>query len=436
MKRKLISIIALTLVMAMTLTACGTKGPEATNTKVEDKTVTINIMSTLVTEQEGTFEKEMADKYMKDHTNVKINLIGVPVNEISKKIIALNTSGDLPDAFFLPSEFMATADKMGLIEDNKELVGKEFLDSLQPGIAEGGTINGHMVLVPWHVIPVGLIYRSDWAQEAGIDKIETWADFQKAAKAFTKDINNDGKVDRWGFSMVGTRNGSGESRFMSMARTFGVNEGYKDNSGKWVSDLTSDNFKRALTLFTDFALKDGVVPPGATETGYPEASAFFAQEKTGLMITGANAIGAIENANPKLKGKLKSVPIPKDTKNITNLQVSGYAITKSSKNKEIVADYLKSMSNKDFSIPFGQQFGRLPVTKEALSNEAFKTPTFQGFIDSAQYAAPPSAFGGTTELFDIAGEAYNTMISKKISIDDAMKVVTERTNKILNDNNK
>ena len=33
-----------------------------------------------------------------------------------------------------------------------------------------------------------------------------------------------------------------------------------------------DNYKKALQSFVDLALVDGVVPPGPTETGYPEAA--------------------------------------------------------------------------------------------------------------------------------------------------------------------
>ena len=49
----------------------------------------------------------MADAYMEQHPNVKITLVGQPVNDMPQKIVALNTSGDIPDAFFMPTEFMS-----------------------------------------------------------------------------------------------------------------------------------------------------------------------------------------------------------------------------------------------------------------------------------------------------------------------------------------
>ena len=42
-------------------------------------------MSSLQTETEAGLEKAMADQYMKKNPDVEIELIGVPMNEMSKK---------------------------------------------------------------------------------------------------------------------------------------------------------------------------------------------------------------------------------------------------------------------------------------------------------------------------------------------------------------
>ena len=400
---------------------------ESTEAGSPEETITLRILSTLATETEAPLEQAMADAYMKEHPNVKIELIGQPVNDKAKKIIALNTSGDLPDAFFMPTEFMSQAYDMGIIVDHEALLGEDFMSALNEKVVEYGKINNQLMMVPWHVIPVALIYRADWLAEAGIDKIETVDDFRNTAKTFTKD-------GHWGFSMVGTQNGSGEARFCQYVRTFGVNEVYQDESGKWVSDLTSENYKKALQSFVDLALVDGVVPPGPTETGYPEAAAYFAEQKTGLMISGSNAIGAIISANPELDGKLASVPLPAAERHATNLQTSGYAITTACEHPDVMADYLKFMTSKDLAVDFGIKTGRLPVTKEAAEDPAFQTDTFKGFIDCMEYALPQPAFPAYTEILDVMGESYNTMMCNNVSIDDAMAQVANRVEGILSEN--
>lgn len=443
MKKRFMSIILCAAMSVTILSGCSGGSKEASEAKDSgaaqsqvdesteagspEETITLRILSTLATETEAPLEQAMADAYMKEHPNVKIELIGQPVNDMAKKIIALNTSGDLPDAFFMPTEFMSQAYDMGIIVDHEALLGEDFMSALNEKVVEYGKINNQLMMVPWHVIPVALIYRADWLAEAGIDKIETVDDFRNTAKTFTKD-------GHWGFSMVGTQNGSGEARFCQYVRTFGVNEVYQDESGKWVSDLTSDNYKKALQSFVDLALVDGVVPPGPTETGYPEAAAYFAEQKTGLMISGSNAIGAIISANPELDGKLASVPLPAAERHATNLQTSGYAITTACEHPDVMADYLEFMTSKDLAVDFGIKTGRLPVTKEAAEDPAFQTDTFKGFIDCMEYALPQPAFPAYTEILDVMGESYNTMMGNNVSIDDAMAQVANRVEGILSEN--
>lgn len=431
MRKKVISIL-LSASMVMTLAVgCGSsekpKDGGTSDNGSDEEQIELTILSTLITETEAPLEQAMADAYMEQHPNVKITLVGQPVNDMPQKIVALNTSGDLPDAFFMPTEFMSQAYDMGIIVDHEELLGEEYMSTLNEQAVEFGKINGQLMMVPWHIIPQGLIYRSDWLEEAGFDTIETMDDFREVAKAFTKD-------GHWGFSMVGTQNGSGETRFVQYARAFGVNEVYQDDSGKWVTDLTENKYREALQSFTDLALKDEVVPPGATETGYPEASSYFAQEQTGLMISGSNAIGAIISANPDLDGKIASVPIPADERHVTAVQTSGYAITTACEHPEVLADYLKFMTDEENAIDFALQSGRLPVTKAGLENEAFKTPAYQGFIDSIQYSIPQPAFPAYTEVLDVMGESYNTIIGNGVSVDDAMEQVKTRMETILAEN--
>ena len=60
----------------------------------------------------------------------------------------------------------------------------------------------------------------------------------RAAGKLTKDTNDDGKVDRWGFAMVGSRTGSVGGRFAQILRSFGAYELTKRN-GEWQTDIDS-----------------------------------------------------------------------------------------------------------------------------------------------------------------------------------------------------
>lgn len=296
MKKKLLSILLSASMAATLLTGCGGGQPaesqgsdaaeentaeddsqnagsaetsgdtaEAGDTASSDEEITLRIMSSIQTEGEASLESAMAEQYMADHPNIKIEYIAVANNDLNAQIITLNSSDDLPDAFYMNTAFMPQAKSMGIVIDPTEYLGDDFLNSMDPSIIEYASTDGQLMVVPWFMVPIALIYRADWLGETDYDTIETMEDFRNVGKAFTNG------TDRWGFALVGLQNGSGEARFSQYVKAFGVDEIYQDDSGAWVSDLTEDKYRTALQTFVDLDLVDGIVPPGATETGYPEA---------------------------------------------------------------------------------------------------------------------------------------------------------------------
>lgn len=394
----------------------------------DEEQITLTIMSSLQTEDEAELESAIADAYMEENPNVTIEFISVANNDLDAQVTTMAASDDLPDAFFMNCAFMSTALDMGIVADASEYISDEFKADLSQEVLDYATLDGTLMYVPWFQTPIALIYRTDWLEQAGMDKIETMDDFKEAAQKFTEISGN------YGFSMVGARNGSGEARFSIYAKAFGVDEVYQNDEGQWETDLTSDNFKTALQSFVDLDLVDNTVPAGASETAYQDAVTYFANEQTGLIISGSNAVGAILNRNPELEGKLGSVAIPsgttEDGRHVTNLQVTGYAITTACEHPEEMAKYLEFMAGYDNAVSFGSATGRIPVTNSALADEAFTGAEYSGFTDCMQYSIPYSTFPAYAEVQDIFGEAYNSMLTGT-SLDDAIATVESRMTELL-----
>lgn len=422
MKRKLAAVLSVSMLASLF-------SGVAANAEEE---ITLTIMSCLQTEDEAELESAMAEAYMAEHPNIKIEYISVANNDLDAQVTTMAASNDLPDAFFMNCAFMSTALDMGIVADANDYISDEFRADLSEEVINYSTLDDTLMFVPWFQIPIALIYRTDWLEQAGIEKIETMDDFRDAAKKFTEISGN------YGFSMVGARNGSGEARFSIYAKAFGVDEVWQNEDGTWESDLTSDKFKTALQSFVDLDLVDGVVPAGASETAYQDAVTYFANEQTGLIISGSNAVGAILNRNPELAGKLGSVPIPaattEDGRHVTNLQVSGYTITTACEHPEEMADFLEFMAGYDNAVSFGSATGRIPVTKSALEDEAFIGPEYIGFSDCMQYSLTYSTFPAYAEVQDIFGEAYNSMLTGT-SLDDAIATVDGRITELLGEYN-
>lgn len=446
MKKALIRLLSSIIVCGVVFTGCGkssdnsvdkTTDSEGTTisgdikdkTNVKDEQITIKILSGIQVESEAPLELALADEFMKENPNIKIEFIGEKNANIPTRLIAMNASNELPDAFQVVTQFASQAKEMGMLIDPSPYLSDNYKNNLVDSVRKLATLDDSLYVIPWTVQPQVLVYRSDWLEKANIDKIETMDDFRKAAIAFTNT-----KEDVYGFAMVGTQNGSGQARFLQFVNSFGIREVYDDN-GTWKSDLTTDKYRDCLTFFTNLDLVDGVVAPGATETGYPEACNFVSQNKAGLIITGSNGVGVIANSNEDLKGKLATVAIPKQVQHCSNVPVGGYAISSQCKHPEAVAKYLEFITAPERAVPFAVQTGRLPVLKDALSSPELQDPMLKGCVDAIQYAIPQPNFADYSEVWDVMGESYNSVLSG-VSIDDAMKQVEKRINAILDKNNK
>jgi ABC-type glycerol-3-phosphate transport system substrate-binding protein len=388
---------------------------------------TVKIMSVWQTENpESGLEMAIAKKFEEQNSDIKLEFIGIPMNDLWAKMTAQATASDLPDVFFLNSGYTARAVELEIVEDIKNLWTPQELAEYSKIAIDDCMVGDVLTYLPFYATPQAMIYRYDWLQEKGLKPPVTWEDFRNVGKAFTEDLNGDGRPDRYGFAMLAMRNGSAASRFLQVVRTFGVNELYQKPDGSWTTDVGSPKFKEALKVFTDFANVDRIVPPGVIETGYPEASQQIASGLAGMMITGSNAIGTIYAQAPELRGKLGSCLIPRDMNHYSQLGLNGYAIYAKSRNKQAAARWIKFMYQDDNMLGFITVSGRTP-TKPALANAAeFKTPAFEGYLEAEQWAQPLPLHPGYNELSDVMGEAYQNTIANGMSIDEAAARAQQR----------
>ncbi|OLS40779.1 sugar ABC transporter substrate-binding protein [Bacillus sp. MRMR6] len=425
LKMFLLSILTLSLLLA----GCSQESGSSNGSKSDGspEQITLKILSpTVVENPEGEVEKQYAEDYMKENPNVKIEFIGVPMNEVYTKLTTMATGGEVPDIFINSPEFYGKAQEMGIVENLTPLLGEDYVKGFYPATLEQATLDGDLQFAPFFTIPTGLLYRKDWFEEEGLQPPTTWDEFLEAAQKLTKDTDNDGKKDRWGFAMVGTKNGSGGSRFIPMMRTFGAAE-LVEESGEWETQFDSPEAIEAFKFFGELVTKHDVVPPGPLQTGYPEAVSLMASEKAGMMITGPHSIGAILKQNPDLKGKIAGVPLPapEGEKTVSVLGMLGFSISATSEHKEEAAKYLKFMLNKQNQLKWNEITGRLPARIEAGDDPQVKTPELEGFIEALDFAfeLPTVPYYPSVQL--ISAEAYQAIISKTSTPEEAAKKAAE-----------
>lgn len=425
--------VALASVMAVSVLPMGVMAADN-----GDK-VNVTIMCAYASEDpHGQYVYQYAEDFMKENPNVNIEIQAISSNDIYTKLAAMVTSpDDLPTLFYTSMDSAPTLYDLGMMEDLSGYLDEDTKAMFAEGILGASTLDEALVFYPIDVQPSAMLYRTDRFEEAGLEVPATWDEFLECAKALTKDSDEDGEVDQWGFSMVGSNNSSGQSRFMSYLWSTGCNMiSYDEDEEAWVPDL-GDKFNDSFKFWTDMNNEYKVVPTGITEVDYATAANYFAMGYTSMMLSGSNAIGVAYSSNPDLKGNIGSFPIPGGNPG-TMLNSEGYGLCSfaSDEEKAAAVDFLKYFSTHDDELKFWQTSGKIPATTEGQKAEYISGDDYKGYLDTIKAGCvEPMNFAGISGLKSLLGDAYSAVFSGEKTNDAAVEDFKTALDELLEDYN-
>lgn len=153
--------------------------------------------------------KNYAPDFEKLHPNVSISVTRLPSGPMMDKLqICFRTGVGAPDIADVEpcGRFLAgPLDKLPLLDLTSYVEKENLVERCLKGTWERGSYKGRYFYAPWDETATVLIYRRDIFEEAGFpsepEEVEkflaTWDDYIKAGKKITKDIDGDGKIDRY-----------------------------------------------------------------------------------------------------------------------------------------------------------------------------------------------------------------------------------------------
>ena len=187
-----------------------------------------------------------------------------------------------------------------------------------------------------------------------------------------------------------------------------------------------------MTAFVNIAANEGVTPAGFVETGYSEAYTMIAADRACMFFSASNVLGGIYNANPEMRGKMGSFPMPTapGVAPVTSFSSVGMTISSTCKNPEVAADFLKYMTSVENSVAWNEATCRLPVVRDALTAICENDEAYAGFAAASENAVIYPAFAGLAELRDISGECWQTVVSEGVSIEDALATAASKAEEV------
>ncbi|MGA4838329.1 extracellular solute-binding protein [Streptomyces sp. G45] len=286
--------IALSLTLTFTVTAllpgCGVlPGGD------DKSTVTVWLMKGSASDE---FIKRFTDEFEKEHGDYDLDVRIQEWTGIGPKVQRALKNDDGPDVIEVGNTQVAQYVDQGRLEDLTLESARDLgMDDWLPGLAEPGSYNNAQYGIPWYAANRVVIYNKDLFADAGIKQPPKTR-------------------QQWLSATARLNNGTSQGIYLAGQDWYTLSgfiwdEGgdlAKEKNGTWRGTLDTPAALRGMDFYRQLqALGDG---PRDADEEHPPQAGVFAKGDVAQIIAVPGTARAIEEANPKLKGKLGYFPIP------------------------------------------------------------------------------------------------------------------------------
>jgi multiple sugar transport system substrate-binding protein len=417
MRARASMLVALVVAVAATVAACGgndNKSSSSSSTtsaqSLKGQTITYWASNQAATiPQDYTVLRREAAKFTQQ-TGVKVNVKVIGWADLFNNITAATTSGKGPDVLNIGNTWSASLQATGafLPFDGGtlgQIGGKDKF--LSTSFSATGMPGKDPTSVPLYGLSYGLFYNKALFQQAGIaSPPKTWSEFVADAKKLTK------PPDQYGVTLEGGSISEGAHFAFILGQQLGHN--LFDDSGK--PQFDSPEEVKAVKAYVDLIGDNKVVRPNdATYAQGPEASDLFAKGKTGMLISQNNTENNLKaDKMPKSAYGIADVPVLDGATSPVMTHVAGInvSIFQNTKHKDAALAFVKFLTSAPEQVQLNQDFGSLPVVKEAQGDPAFDTANLKTFNSIlADHAKPMPEIAQEGQMEQFIGAAIKGLIA-------------------------
>jgi sorbitol/mannitol transport system substrate-binding protein len=219
-------------------------------------------------------------------TGNKLNWVVLEENVLRQKVTTdIATKSGQYDVITIGGYEAPIWGKEGWLAPVGDLGADYDYDDLLPPIKTGLTVDGKLYAVPFYTESSFTLYRKDLFEAAGI-KMPDQPTYDQI-KGYAAKLTDKSK-EQYGICLRG-KPGWGEN--MAFLGTMINTYGGRWFDMKWVPQINSAPWKKAVTDYVELMKKDG--PPGATSNGFNENQALFATGHCAMWIDATSAAGRV-----------------------------------------------------------------------------------------------------------------------------------------------
>jgi len=356
--RPAVAATASALVLALTLTACGRSDDggsgetDAAGTISEGPatgTVEVWAMGT-----EGELLPQLAEKFQTANPDATVNVTPVPWESAVEKITTAISTGEVPDVLQVGTTLMSSFAGLDGLAPTPEGIDS---DAFFPGAWDTTVVDGTSYGVPWYVETRVLYYRTDLADDAGVETPQTWDDL----KAFAAGLQDAGAD--YGIALQ-TRGDSTNLMYFPFYWQAG-GEIMNDDGTEFT--LANDAQVKALDYYSSF-MAEGLAPQVLVED---EKLQNFIDGKLGSYVSGPwDRANLLATAGDDFADKFDVTPLPADERSASFIGGSNLAVTADAENPDAAWKFVQYATDPATQVDWFEISNDLPAVQASWDDSA------------------------------------------------------------------
>lgn len=343
----------------------------------------------------------------------------------------------MPDVVKLHNFSLTMFFELGCAADLTPFVQREgpaFLRAWHEFPIKALTHRGRLMAMPGDFMSMVLIYNRELFRAAGLDPDRpprTWSEFLTAAQRLTRDTDNDGRVDQWGFSIPASKNPGLPLRITPIVWSLGGDFITEDGRR---SAMNTPAFRDAFRYIVELATVHRVVPPGVTTFGPQDVRVQMAQRRVAMKIGSGWSYPIINDLNPELNARvtLEAAPVPVGRRRVTAAWLSGWIMSPHTAHPEAAWRFIKFLTSKEIEKKFFDDNRVISSRRDVNVLPLVQMDKFSRVIVAElAHARLEPQIKEWPEIFDAFATALQEAITQAKSIDRALADAHARVDEIL-----
>lgn len=289
--------------------------------------------------------KVMEDAYEAANPNVDIEYVGLPFGDIKQQTFVMAASGDAPDIIQTHTAWFSTYASSDVVAPLDDLLGSDYVNDLIPSLKADYTFDGKLMGIPWAPTPYVLYWNKELFEQAGLDPEQPPKTYDEmlayAEKIAELTTDNGDKI----YGLGEPTDKVPINGMVALRNIYGFGGNIMED-GKVVLD--SPEVVEAFEYYKHLATKE-LTP---TSSKLKDLRNLFAIGRLGMYMDESGAKNVFRNLSGQgeafdAKWGVSLVPVNAGSESISVGAAHGLVISSGSDNKEIAADFLRFITDKE-----------------------------------------------------------------------------------------